>query len=113
MSPQKKERWIAIDDIPGIAARDEIIIVKPRMGILITRWMPLSKYSDLMEHHLRLSLLVDDKPYPYPPTAMTSSGSPVSELIKADSDQAALFELIHSAGGRMPPAAGTDAPQEN
>ena len=104
--PPKKTRWMAIDDIPGIAVRDEIIIVKPKMGILVTRWLPLSKYDDLMESRLRLSPLEKhaDEPYPYPPTAMTSSGSPISEPIEAGSDQAALFELIHSSGGRMPEA---------
>lgn len=102
--PEGKTRWIAIDIVPGIAVRDEIIIVNSARGILVTRWLPLSKYPDLMKYRLRLTPLedVEDEPYPYPPTVVGSSGSPVSKPIEASSDDAALFELIHSAGGRMP-----------
>ena len=106
MSRKAKERWIAIDDIPGIAAKDEIIIVRPDFGILITRWLPPSKYSDLKKFRLRMAPVdgKDPEPYPYPPTVVGSSGSPVGEPIAASSDESALFELIHSAGGRMPEA---------
>ena len=104
--PKKKTRWMAIDDIPGIAVKDEIIIVNSKRsgGILVCRWMPMSLYPDLMKYRLRLIPLddVEDEPYPYPPTRVGSSGSPVSDPIKAGSDAAALFELIYSTGGGMP-----------
>ena len=105
-APEKgrKERWIAIDDIPGIAAKDEIIIVNSARGIIVCRWLPLSKYSELRKYPLRRTPLEDekDKPYPYPPTVVSPSGDPVSKPIQAGSDDAAIFELIYSTGGRMP-----------
>ena len=53
--PNRKERWVVLDDIPGIAMRDELIVVDHR-GILVGRWLPMSKYPALMEsrHLLRL-----------------------------------------------------------
>ena len=65
-APERKERWIVIDDIPGIAMRDEIIVIDHR-GILVGRWLPMSKYDALMasRHLLRL-------PAPLPYTFDTS-----------------------------------------
>ena len=52
--------------IPGIASKDEIVIVDPALGLLITRWLPLSTYPDLMSsRHLLSSLaLHEDDPHP-------------------------------------------------
>ncbi len=36
----------------------------------------------------------------------------VSDPVRADTDDAALFELIHSAGGRMPEEPGTEAKED-
>ena len=61
-----KERWIVTEDIPGIAMKDELIVVDHR-GILVGRWLPLSKYDVLMaSRHLRpLGGLTASFPYPF------------------------------------------------
>ena len=61
-APERKERWIVLDDIPGIAMRDEIIIVRPDQGIIVGRWLPLSRYDALMESRRLLRL---PSPLPY------------------------------------------------
>ncbi len=47
--------FLVTDGIAGIAAKDEIIRVNDH-GILIGRWLPLSKYPQLVEscHLLRV-----------------------------------------------------------
>ena len=61
-----KERWVALGDIPGIAVKDEIIIHRPDWGILVSRWLPLSKYPDLVAHRDLLSPLRPRRPVPEP-----------------------------------------------
>ncbi len=60
------ERWVALDDIPGIAGKDEIIVVDHR-GILVGRRLPLSKYPDLVKYGHHLSLLPPRRPVPPEP----------------------------------------------
>ena len=67
MSVITKERWIVTEGISGIASKDEIIIVNPDRGLLVTRWLPLARYVDLMSHRDALS---SPEPYwndPMPP----------------------------------------------
>ena len=45
----KKASFLVMRGIPGIAAKDEIVQVHDN-GILVGRWLPLSKYNQLMEH---------------------------------------------------------------
>ena len=51
----EKERWIVTEGIPGIASKDEIVIVNPARGLLVARWLPLMRYADLMAYRHRLS----------------------------------------------------------
>ncbi len=48
MAGLEKTSFLVTDGIPGIAAKDEIIRVNDH-GILIGRWLPISKYSQLMK----------------------------------------------------------------
>ena len=57
MSAMTKERWVVTEGIPGIASKDEIVIVRPNWGILVTRWLPMSRYPDLMKYRDVLSPL--------------------------------------------------------
>ena len=57
----KKERWIVTEGIPGIASKDEIVVVNQR-GILIGRWLPLSRYPELIKSR---HLLRAPRPDPY------------------------------------------------
>ena len=43
----KKASFLVTDGIPGIAAKGEIIKVSDD-GILVARWLPMSKYPKLM-----------------------------------------------------------------
>ena len=64
-APERKERWIVTDDIPGIAMKDEIVIVDYR-GILVGRWLPMSKYDALMaSRHLRPLAPTASLPYTF------------------------------------------------
>ena len=51
----QKERWVVTEGIPGIASKDEIVIVNPARGLLVTRWLPLARYPDLMMYRHCLS----------------------------------------------------------
>ena len=55
LSAMKKTSFVVTGGIPGIAAKDEIIKVNDH-GILIGRWLPLSKYPMLVKsrHLLRV-----------------------------------------------------------
>ncbi len=55
LSAMKKTSFLVTGGIPGIAAKDEFIKVNDH-GILIGRWLPLSKYPLLVEscHLLRV-----------------------------------------------------------
>ncbi len=55
LGAMKKTSFLVTDGIPGIAAKDEIIRVNDH-GILIGRWLPLSKYPLLVKsrHLLRV-----------------------------------------------------------
>ena len=64
--PSGKERWVVLEGIPGIASKDEIIIVKPDRGIIVSRYLPLSKYPDLMAYWNFLSPLALHKDDPMP-----------------------------------------------
>ena len=56
----KKESFLVTDGIPGIASKDEIIRVNDH-GILIGRWLPISKYDELMKsRHLLCDLPTSD-----------------------------------------------------
>lgn len=68
----QKERWVVTEGIPGIASKDEIVIVRPDWGILVTRWLPMSKYPDLMGYRDLLS--------PLPPRR-AAGGPPPLKLI--------------------------------
>ena len=45
----KKASYLVTDGIPGVAAKGEIIKVSDD-GILIGRWLPMSKYPQLMKN---------------------------------------------------------------
>ena len=49
----KKESYLATHGIPGIAAKGEIIKVTEE-GILVGRWLPMSKYPQLMKNRQSL-----------------------------------------------------------
>ena len=55
LGAMRKTAFLVTGGIPGIAAKDEIIKVNDH-GILIGRWLPLSKYPLLVEsrHLLRV-----------------------------------------------------------
>ncbi len=55
LAAMKNTSFVLTEGIPGIAAKDEIIRVNEH-GILIGRWLPLEKYSQLVEsrHLLRV-----------------------------------------------------------
>ena len=59
-----KERWTLIRGIPGIAAKGDIVIVRPGWGILVTRELPLALYPDLMLYRDALSALPPRQPVP-------------------------------------------------
>ena len=61
----KKGSFLVTDGIPGVAAKGEIIRVDDH-GILIGRWLPLSKYPKLMNNRHLLRVPSKD-PYS-PPT---------------------------------------------
>ena len=67
MSVITKERWIVTEGISGIASKDEIIIVNPARGLLVCRWLPLSRYPDIMAHRHLLSPLRLHRDDPMPP----------------------------------------------
>ena len=48
LAAMKNTSFVLTDGIPGIAAKDEIIRVNDN-GILIGRWLSISKYPKLME----------------------------------------------------------------
>ena len=51
MSVMTKQRWIVTEGIPGIASKDEVVIVDPaRPGILVSRWVDWCEYPHLMKH---------------------------------------------------------------
>ena len=64
----EKTSFLVTDGIPGIAAKDEIIRVNDH-GILIGRWLPISKYSQLMKsrHLLHVFSLDQYSPPTRPP----------------------------------------------
>ena len=45
----KKASFLVTDGIPGIASKGEIIKVSDN-AILVGRWLPISKYPELMEN---------------------------------------------------------------
>ena len=49
----RKESFLVTDGIPGIAAKGEIIKVT-KDGILVGRWLPMSKYQQLMNNRRSL-----------------------------------------------------------
>ncbi len=53
----EKQRWVVMEGIPGIASKDEIVIVRPDWGILITRRLPLARYPDIISYRHLLSPL--------------------------------------------------------
>jgi hypothetical protein len=64
----KKASFLVTDGIPGIAAKDEIVQVHDN-GILIGRWLPISKYPKLMQsrHSLRVPSKGGYSPLTRPP----------------------------------------------
>ena len=64
MSTMTFGRWKAMEGIPGIAAKGEIITVKPDFGIVVSRFLPLAKYPDLMLYRDSLSPLRPVPPEP-------------------------------------------------
>ena len=74
MSVITKERWIVTEGIPGIASKGEIIIVNPARGLLVSRWLPLARYADLIlhRHHLSSPEPCWDEPMPHPRPARAS-----------------------------------------
>lgn len=52
----KKGSFFVKDGIPGIAAKGEIIKMDDN-GILVGRWLPMSKYPQLMNNRHRLRAL--------------------------------------------------------
>ncbi len=67
MSVITKERWIVTEGISGIASKNEIITVNPAHGLLVTRWLPLTRYGELMDYR---DALASPDPYwddPMPP----------------------------------------------
>ncbi len=52
-----RERWVVKEGIPGIATKDDVIIVRPDWGILVTRYLSMTKYPDLMKYRDLLSPL--------------------------------------------------------
>ena len=56
----EKTSFLVTDGIRGIAAKDEIIRVNDH-GILIGRWLPISKYSQLMKSRHLLHIFSLDK----------------------------------------------------
>ena len=45
----KRATFFVTDGIPGIAAKDEVIKLYDN-GILIGRWLPISKFPELMQN---------------------------------------------------------------
>ena len=71
----KKASYLVTDGIPGVAAKGEIIKVSGD-GILIGRWLPMSKYHLLMQR--RDSLRAPSAAQHSPPIK-TSGGIPTRE----------------------------------
>ena len=59
----KKASFLVTRGIPGIAAKDEIIRVNDH-GILIGRWLPISKYPQLIKSRHLLSDFSASRYYP-------------------------------------------------
>ena len=55
----KKESFLVTEGIPGIAAKGEIIKTDDH-GILVGRWLPISKYPKLMNNRHRLRTLTEN-----------------------------------------------------
>ena len=57
-------RWSVIEGIPGIASKGDIVIVRPDWGIIVSRYLSLAKYPDLMLHRDALLALRHRRPVP-------------------------------------------------
>ena len=63
LAAMKETAFLVTESIPGIAAKDEIIRVNEN-GILIGRWLPLGKYSQLVESRHLLRVFAQSQYFP-------------------------------------------------
>ncbi len=63
LAAMKNTSFVLTEGIPGIAAKDEIIRVNEN-GILIGRWLPLGKYSQLVESRHLLRVFAQSQYFP-------------------------------------------------
>ena len=96
--PTRTRKFVAEEAVSDIVMAGECIIVDPdNAALLIGRWLTWEQYPVILARRDVLRDITNGEEYP----PLMVCPSPVGDPIAASSDDAALFELIYSSGGRM------------